>query len=85
MNKRIKNKLIKNSFVMVDVCAIPPSWDLNTWVRVFKLGIAVYDSSLLPSNAPFPIRIVSKVNAKVFKFVDNSKFPEIVNKLKQDI
>jgi hypothetical protein len=86
MNKRIRNKVRKNSILVLDIACIPKGWDAQKWVSIYtKLGIAIYDSYHLSPTAPFPIRMIPKGSIKTLRLIDNAKFPEIVNKLKQDI
>jgi len=86
MNKRVRNKIRKNSILIIDVACIPAGWDMSQWLSVCtKVGIAIYDSSLLSSIAPFPIRTIPKDNIKAFRLINSSKFPEIVNKVKTEM
>lgn len=84
MNKRIKKKVRSKCVLCLDLASIPKGWDMMKWVYVYtKLGIAVYDSMLIKPTAPFPISTIPKISIKGMQLVDNAKFPERVNKLKE--
>jgi hypothetical protein len=64
MNRRIKNKKIKNSVVVYDVCSIPKGLTLNEVARVKNMhGLILYNSEA--GQKPF---VLPKKNSSVFKF-----------------
>jgi len=69
MNKRQKNKLRKNSIIIVDIKSIPRELDLRTFTETSRQGFLVWDSSLEGEEPKvYPIK-----NKKLFKFTDKRK------------
>ena len=74
MKSRVKRKLRKNCVLVVDIMCIPRGWDMAKWVNLsVTCGLAVYDSSKLPTWAAFPIRTIPSKNIKGYKVVNIAK------------
>lgn len=65
MNRRQKNKLLKNSIIMVDMSTIPKGVTIMEYIEyVNKRGIVVYDGE--KGHKPF---IFPKRNSKAITFL----------------
>lgn len=69
MNKRQKNKLRKNTLIVLDIQSLPEGLDLKTFADFSREGFIVWDSTLKGEEPKiYPTR-----NKKLFKFVDKNK------------
>lgn len=69
MNKRIRKKLRKESYIRVDICSIPRDMDIDHWYEfVIKHGLILWDSKL----GGIEPKIYPKKNTRVFKIVDKT-------------
>lgn len=68
MNKRIRKKLRKESYIMMDLCSIPHNMDVDEWYAfVVRFGLILWSSKEGKKPEIYP-----KKNTRVFRIIDKN-------------
>ena len=71
MNKRIKNKLWKNSIIIFDRVAIPDGLDIEQWYLTARnFGIIIWDSENYKHSDPNIPIVIPRRNSNAFKIIN---------------